>query len=120
MCQNIKVLSKVNGGELLYCNDCDLFHLAYNNLFFVLKQDELERLKLYLDQIDAEYWEEKYDDYTVKRKIPLPSTQENLVIMFNRQELKELQTLLSYDDYEENHFIKVISVDDIDYRLILN
>ena len=120
MCKSVKVLSKVNSGELLFCEDCELFHLAFNNLFFVLNYDELERLKVYMEDIDIEYWEDKYENATVRRKIPLPSTQENLVIMFSRQELKELNTLLSFNDYEESNFIKFLSVDDIDYHLILN
>ncbi|WP_299101506.1 DUF6686 family protein [uncultured Winogradskyella sp.] len=120
MCQNIKVLSKVNGGELLFCKDCKLYHLAFNNLFFAINEDELERLKHYMNNIDPEYWEQKYNSCSVRRKIPLPSTQENLVIMFSRQELTEIRTLLNYKMYKENNSIEFLNVDDIDYNLILN
>ncbi|NRD20435.1 hypothetical protein HNV08_10290 [Winogradskyella eckloniae] len=120
MCQNIKVLSKVNSGELLFCEECELYHLAFNNLFFAINLEELKRLRYYVNNIDPEYWEQKYNSCSVRRKIPLPSTQENLVIMFSRQELMELRTLLNYDVFNGEIFNKFLNVDDIDYNLILN
>ncbi|WP_367651251.1 DUF6686 family protein [Winogradskyella undariae] len=53
----------------------------------------------------------------VKRKIPIPSIHENLVLMFNKQEILELKTLFCHrGSIYENY----ISLKDIEYTLILN
>tara|TARA_R100001369_G_scaffold26133_1_gene47268 strand:- start:182 stop:544 length:363 start_codon:yes stop_codon:yes gene_type:complete len=120
MCQSIKVLSQVKSGELLFCEDCELFHLVFNNLFFALNTKELENLKSYVDGLEVGYWEHKYACSRMRRKIPLPLTQENLVIMFNRQEVAELRVLLAYKDKNKNEPIEFLSIDDIDYNVMLN
>jgi hypothetical protein len=120
MCQSIKVLSTVKSGELSFCENCKLFHLVFNNLFFAVTTEELERLKSYIDGLEIGYWEHKHACSKMRRKIPLPTTQGNLVIMFNRQEVKELRTLLSYNDIDEKESPRFLSIDDIDYNLILN
>lgn len=120
MCQSIKVLSTVKSGELSFCENCRLFHLVFNNLFFAVTAEELERLKSYIDGLEVSYWEHKYACSKMRRKIPLLTTQGNLVIMFNRQEVTELRTLLSYNDIDEQESSSFLSIDDIDYNLILN
>ena len=53
----------------------------------------------------------------MKRKIPLPSLQENLVLMFNRQEVTELKTLFSL---KNNGYNEILKLQEIDYMLIVN
>ncbi|WP_422107904.1 DUF6686 family protein [Winogradskyella sp.] len=116
----MKLLSKVKSGDLWYCKNCQSFHLVFNNLFLALNRGELKRLKSYIDGLEIDYWEHKYACSDLCRKIPLPTTQDNLVVMFNRQEVIELRHLLSF--LNKNHEKKglYLNVDDIDYNLILN
>ncbi|GGI57240.1 DUF6686 family protein [Winogradskyella haliclonae] len=120
MCNSIKTISRVKSGELSFCTNCKSFHLIFNNLFFALTKKELKRLKSYVDGIEVEYWEHKYACANMERKIPIPSNQENLIMMFNRQEITELQTLLSFTDKKSQKKDVLLGLDDIDYNLILN
>ncbi|GAB5564946.1 MAG: hypothetical protein Wins2KO_20090 [Winogradskyella sp.] len=120
MSQKIKILSKTKCGELYYCCNCKLFHLVFNNLFFELDNEEFERLRSYVQDIEIEYWEERFNCSILKRTIPLPTTQNNLVVMFSRQEVVELRTLLSFRDKDYKKKDAYLNVDDIDYDYVLN
>ncbi len=117
MCHNIKLLSRTKSGELSFCKACNVFHLVFNNLFFELNVKEFNRLRSYIYTIKVDYWEHKYACPKIRRKIPLPSMQDNLIIMFNRKEIKELRLLLSANPVGIDN---LLSVDDIDYAMIIN
>lgn len=120
MCKSIKVIATVKSGELSFCENCQVFHLFFNNLFFAVTREELERLKSYVDGLEVSYWEDKYACSRIRRKIPLPTTQENLVVMFNRQEVLELKVLLARKEKNKKKYIKFLTIDDIDYDIMLN
>lgn len=118
MCDRIKILSKVKSGELSICSQCKIYHLEFNNIYLEFNQSQFQQFKTYVLDIEMDYWEHKYASAKVKRKIPIPSMQDNLVLMFKREEIKELQTLLFYNVY--NGFNNYLNIHDIDYTLILN
>jgi hypothetical protein len=119
MCnRNIKILSKVKSGELSVCKTCKMYHLEFNNIYFEYNRREFEQFKDYILDIEMDYWEHKYASAKVKRKIPIPSMQPNLVLMFKRQEIKELQRLLTC--INRNTFDVYLDMNDIDYKFILN
>ena len=67
--------------------------------------------------LDTSYWNENYPCPKVKKNIPIPTLQGNLVLLFNQQEIEELKKLLSSKiirKYEE------LSVEEIDYSFIQN
>ncbi len=115
MCQNIKILSTVKSGELSVCVNCKIYHLEFNNLYFEFDYKQFAQFKAYLNTIDAQFWECKYAQSTFKRKIPIPSVQPNLVLMFSRQEIEELKTL-----FFRRQGRTLLDVDDIDYQCVLN
>ena len=78
---------------------------------------QLTQLTNYTNQIEIEYWEIKFDRVPMKRKIPIPSNQHNLTLMFDKQELHLLKSLLNY---EENEGFELLKPVDIDYVLFLN
>ncbi len=86
-------------------------------MYFEFNQEQFEHFKSYVLAVDCLYWECMYENANFKRKIPIPSMQENLVLMFNRQEMAELKSLLRF---EENKTLNLLKADDIDYRYILN
>ncbi|MUU79414.1 DUF6686 family protein [Winogradskyella endarachnes] len=117
MCNSIKTISKVSNGELSICKNCNVYHLEYNNIYFEFTVKQYEQFKNYLLNIEPDYWEDRYADADLKRKIPIPSLQSNLVLMFNRQEISELKYLFcnSYSVFET-----YLKVEDIDAMVILN
>ncbi|MFV0541966.1 MAG: DUF6686 family protein [Aestuariibaculum sp.] len=115
MCHSLKKLAKTNNGELLLCEACNIFHLEFNNLYFEFDDEQFQLFKLYVSEVDCRFWECKYAQTSFKRKIPIPSMQENLVLMFSRQEMQELKVLI-----RQQSGSRFLNVDDIDYRLILN
>lgn len=120
MCNIVTLVAKVKSGELSYCRHCRSFHLIFNNLFYELTRQELKKLKQYVDTIDISYWETKYEHTNLNRKIPLPTTQDNLIIMLNRQEVSELKRLLAFKNYKYKQPISFLNADDIDYRWHMN
>lgn len=117
MYHRIKTLAKVKSGHLTMCTKCSNYHLTFNNIFFEFTQKELNQFKIYVAEIDLEYWEFYYPCPQLKRNIPIPSLQKNLILLFNRQEIEELKKLLFYDSY---HCPTTLNSDEIDYQLILN
>jgi len=117
MCHSLKTLAKVKSGELSFCETCGIYHLEFNNIYCELNTIHFEKLKIYLLEIDIDYWEQKYAYTNIKRKIPVTTVCQNIVLMFNRQEIEELKALFyTIDKFEDNY----LSVDDIDYWCILN
>lgn len=117
MCQRLRKLSKSNSGELLVCEQRLIYHLEFNNMYFEFNENQFDHFKMYVLGIDCQYWECKYACSSFKRKIPIPSMQDNLLLMFSRQEIEELKSLLRFENREA---AALLNVDDIDYRFILN
>lgn len=117
MCNYIKTIGKVKSGELTVCLKCYHYHLTFNNIFFEFTNKEYIQFKKYIFQLNTEYWNENYPCPKVKKNIPIPTLQGNLVLLFNQQEIEELKKLLSSKivrKYEE------LSVEEIDYSFIQN
>ena len=117
MCNYIKTIGKVKSGELTVCLKCYHYHLTFNNIFFEFTKKEYIQFKKYIFQLNTEYWNENYPCPKVKKNIPIPTLQGNLVLLFNQQEIEELKKLLSSKivrKYEE------LSVEEIDYSFIQN
>lgn len=115
MCHSLRTISKVKSGELTFCETCNTYHLEFNNIYFELNSNHLKRLKNFLLEIDIDYWEENYAYSKLRRKIPITSLNQNVILMFNRQEIEELKILVL-----KNNADSFLGVDDIDYQFILN
>lgn len=117
MCNRIKTLSRVVNGSLSICKKCNIYHLEFNNIYIEFNKKELKQFKKYLLTIKIDYWEDKLSCSKLKKKILIPSTQRNLILMFDRQEIKSLKSLFFS---QVNDSIELLCIDDIDYTLILN
>lgn len=116
MCHNLKILATAKSGELSFCKQCNIYHLEFNNIYFEFSISQFKYFQAYLLTINSQFWEQKYACASFKRKIPIPSMQNNLVLMFNRQEIEELKTLVSTTKGTN----AILNVDDIDYTFVLN
>jgi len=117
MCHKLKNIAKVKSGELSICSGCNSYQLIFNNLFFEFNQEDYMAFKNYILNIELDYIGQKYACSKLKRRIPIPSLQKNLLLIFNDQEIKELRTLLTTKSPSE---YKLLEVKDIDYTLIIN
>ncbi|AUC86637.1 hypothetical protein CW731_03710 [Polaribacter sp. ALD11] len=100
-----------------FCKGCETYSLTFNNVFFQFELEELIQFKKYISKVDTEYWLTHYANTTQKRKIPIQTYHQNLILLFNVYEFEELKVLLKI----KNIFKKeVLSPEDVDYTLILN
>lgn len=100
---------------LVMLNGCGNYQLTFNNLNFNLTPFELEHFTNYLTAIDCSFWENEYENSIYERKIPIPTLQNNLMLLLNRQEVNELIALISLKKSE-----KLLQSKDINYRLNWN
>lgn len=116
MCRKLKTLSKNKYGELYYCNTCKVYHLLFRNIHFILNQKQLNSLKTHIKTIHINYWESLFEGTTVKRRIPVPTCQENLILMFDKLEFDAFKNLF----FNPSRSSKVLCAHDVDYHFILN
>ena len=115
MCCNYSIINQTPNGMLVLLNGCGNYQLTFNNLNFNLTSFELEHLTNYLNQIDCDYWEKEYENSIYEKKIPIPTLQNNLIILLDRFEVKELIELLQLKRTE-----KLLKSREINYRLYWN
>lgn len=117
MCQNFKIISSIKNGELSICNSSNIYNLTFNNVFFQFDKNQLLQFRKYVANIDVDYWLNCYSGTTKKRKIPITTLHQNLILIFNLEEIEDLKLLLLL---KENSNKESLSVAEIDYTFILN
>lgn len=117
MCNQIETIAKNCHGKLCFCKGKNKYHLYFNNIYIELTKRELKSFQKFLSEIDVEYWESKYDCQVMKRKIPIPTFQQNLLLMFNKEEIVSLKNLVFLNTPKP---FENLSPVDIDYLLFLN
>lgn len=117
MCSSLTTIGQVNNGILTFCKACKIYHLEFTNIYLEFSEEEFEQFKAYLLTIEVSYWEHKYANVNIRRKVPIPTTQNNLMLMFNRHEIEELITLFYSKPTDKK---PLLDVSQIDYRLIMN
>jgi hypothetical protein len=101
MCCNYSILKQTQNGMLIFLKGCGNYQLTFNNLNFSLSEEELIAFANYLKRIDIDYWEMEYEHSIYKKKIPIPTLQNNFIILINRLELYELLLLLNMENTNE-------------------
>lgn len=115
MCQNIQIISEIKGGQLAKCNVCKQYHITYNNLLLQLTEQEFQSFRKYLCTPQIEYWEHKHANSNLSRKIPVPTLQSNLFLMFNRKEIDDLQQLVFDSNYDASKVLKIHEIEYVAY-----
>jgi hypothetical protein len=70
---------------------------------------------VYLNSIDSDYWEKEYENSIYEKKIPIPTLQNNFIILLNRYELEELKILVDF-----SHRARLLDPEEINYKMIYN
>ena len=117
MCHNINIINQTKSGIVVGCSDCKNYQVLFKNLNFNFSKKEYNSFIKYLSSIDGEVWEEEYRNSIYGKKIPIPTAQQNLMILLNFQELNELKQLLINNNI---NIIKSVTLNDIDYKMIFN
>tara|TARA_Y100000768_G_C23824954_1_gene608425 strand:- start:537 stop:890 length:354 start_codon:yes stop_codon:yes gene_type:complete len=98
MCKkNTSIINRTHNGSISQCKSCSKFNISYKNIFLELSKNELDNFKTYINQTDVNYWCEEYRDISTKA-IPIPTMQNNLLLVFNREEFIELKRLINYQN----------------------
>ncbi len=90
-----KIINQSPNGRVFICSQCDKVHIEFNNFLFSFNQDEYRYFTSCITRIDGCYYERVNSGRQSKRKIIVPIGHRNASMMLNREELKELQKLLS-------------------------
>ncbi|WP_420571324.1 DUF6686 family protein [Kordia sp.] len=117
MCNSLTTIARVNSGVLTFCRKCKMYHLEFINIYLEFTEEQFEEFRSYLSTIEIGYWEYKYAGVNIKRKIPIPTTQNNLMLLFNRHEINELKTLFFSEPTSKK---PMLHVSQIDYTLVMN
>ena len=117
MCHKVKTIAKNSCGQLSFCEACRTYHLTFNNLYIEFTPKGMCSFQKFVEAIEVDYWEDKYDGMVTKRTIPIQTMQQNLTMMFNKQELQALKDLIFKKTKRADDSLTVL---DIDYTLFLN
>jgi hypothetical protein len=117
MCHKTITLAKNCDGQLSFCKTCILYHLTFNNIRIEFTKRELQIFIDHVNGIEAAYWESRYERTVVQRKITIQTMQQNLTLVFNKQELMSLKTLLNQTTKKP---FEKLNVMDVDYLFFLN
>ena len=118
MCKKLIKINQNKCGELHYCPAYQLYHLIFNNFHLMLDKTQYESFKTYVSEIDLKFWLDKFSDTLVKRKIPIPTQQENLILVFDIHEFIQLKSL--FFEHQNHKGLLYLSTDQIEYQNTLN
>jgi len=118
MCEKLIKIKQNECGELHYCPAHQLYHLMFNNFHLMLDKEQYESLKAHVSEIDIEFWLDKFSDTLVKRKIPIPTHQENLILVFDIHEFIQLKSL--FFNHQNQEDLLYLSTNQIEYQNIFN
>ena len=116
MCKNSKIISSVKNGELSVYNSCGLYSLLFNNISLQFSKEQLLHFRTYVANLDIDFWMDYYASSTKKRKIPIETAHQNLVLLFTEDEIEALKLSLMLKENPKQN----IPASEIDYNLILN
>ncbi|GAB1856511.1 hypothetical protein MHTCC0001_13460 [Flavobacteriaceae bacterium MHTCC 0001] len=112
-----QVIAKNYNGHLAFCKSCNTYNLLFNNISIEFNEKELFAFQKFVGELEVDYWLERYDRTATKRKIPIQTLQQNLILVFNRQEFASLKDLVLQKTKKP---FSQLSVLDVDYIFFLN
>ena len=118
MCYISEIIVENKDGYLSKCK-CGLYFVNYKNLMFEFDERELKSLRAYLLSVDVDYWYQKGCATCVGgcRKIPIPTQQGNMILIFNKIEFNVFKNLVFAK--KETHKPS-LTFKDIDKKFSLN
>lgn len=118
MCHKIQVLNQTKNGCLLKLRGFDSYQLTFANFVYDFTVEELDQFCRFLQHLDVEHWEKRLCDCSMKRKIPIPTAQSNLILVLDLPELEELKRLVIFEGRAAA--LPLLQMKDINYHTSLN
>lgn len=88
------ILKANKNGFFGFCEDCNEYHLHFNNLFFSFNPNNLNKFCSYLEDIDPETCSIPEHDFVQKKNIVLPVLHPYMLILVDLEELNMLKNLV--------------------------
>ncbi|MEH6681781.1 MAG: DUF6686 family protein [Sediminicola sp.] len=118
MCQKIQVLKQTKNGCLLKLKGFDSYQLTFTNFVYDFTVEELDQFCCFLKNLDLAYWDKRMCGCSMKRKIPIPTAQSNLILVLDLPELEELKSLVAFGGKSAD--FKLLKTKDINYNTFFN
>jgi hypothetical protein len=77
----------------------------------------MKSFEKFVDHVEVDYWETKYNKTVLQRKIPIQTIQQNLTLVFNKQEFYALKQLVKQRTKKPFDALNLL---DIDHTFFLN
>lgn len=118
MCYISEIIVENKYGYLSTCK-CGLYYVNFRNIMFEFDQKELQRMRAYLLTVKVDYWYQKACSACTLscRKIPIPTQQGNMILVFNRNEFTAFKNLVFAKKETDK---QTLSHKDIDVKFSLN
>jgi len=113
-----KLLAQSKNGTLAISGDCRTYHLGFGQFYLELTLAELQRFGVFLEELDVRPWEADLGGQGPKRRISIPTQQENLWLTLDRAELEEPKALIFYRKCRQP--LSLIKARDLDYEFNRN
>jgi len=116
---NTKMIARSVNGSVFKCHSCNKIHIEFKNLHFSFNEDEFDIFRQYFLSLEPEKWEYINKNSIYQRKILVPIGHKNLKLMFNANEVYELQDIFQKTQNSKSHF-ELIKTDFIASEMSLN
>lgn len=113
-----KYLARSKNGSLALCKDCGTYHLSFGQFHLALDLPQLQHFGVFLEELDVDIWDSNFHDMGQRRRISIPTQQDNLTLILDRSELEELKGLVFYRKCKGH--APLIKLRDVDYDFITN
>tara|TARA_B100001115_G_C15778420_1_gene382695 strand:- start:731 stop:1024 length:294 start_codon:yes stop_codon:yes gene_type:complete len=91
------LLNRNSNGYFGYCEDCEEYHLLFNNLFMAFSEDKLNNFLKLIDEVTPEA-DIPDHEFNSGKNILLPITNPNMLFLVSVEELSSLKTLIFTKD----------------------
>ena len=109
--KNDETMIKKNGfRQLSFCKECNLFYLKFSSVLIELTRKEFIAFHSVVKDIDTGYWE-RLNKYSHESRIyPISTSQQNLVLIFNKRELQALKELVLITKSERDSYVSLFDI----------
>lgn len=98
------IINTNKNGFFGFCDDCQEYHLQFNNIFLTLSEENLKRFSYYIKNIDPGTSMIPAHKFIQEKNIVLPILHPYMLILVSIEELEMLKKLILLSE-NNNHII---------------
>ncbi len=91
------LINKTKHGRIFKCSSCSAIHVEFKNINFNLKPKQFRDFADFISDINPEEYEERNAHVPYQRKIFIPTGNQSINIILNKEELVELDLLFGLE-----------------------